>query len=196
MKKALSLLLSVLMLLSLLAVPAYADENDGFNDGSFDWDIVDPDVPPVEPEEPVYGTKENPYPISMPATVPTEVTLAPGATIYYQFPALKFTDWSLAVTGVTAIEQNDVMHTELSLIDRCIKITLSMDGDLVGLVNDTEEEMLTIKTFLSSCGMPEKVELLPYHAMGEHKYAAIGKETQIFSVPSEEKMKHLKNIFS
>jgi len=38
--------------------------------------------------------------------------------------------------------------------------------------------------------------LLPYHAMGEHKYAAIGKKVKMFSVPSEEKMKHLKNIFS
>ena len=66
---------------------------------------------------------------------------------------------------------------------------------VIPTVNDTEEEMLTIKTFLSSCGMPEKVELLPYHAMGEHKYAAIGKEAQIFSTPSEEKMMRLKKIF-
>ena len=67
---------------------------------------------------------------------------------------------------------------------------------IIPTFNDTVEEMQKIKAFLSSCGAPEKVELLPYHAMGEHKYAAIGKETQIFSVPGEEKMKHLKNIFS
>jgi pyruvate formate lyase activating enzyme len=67
---------------------------------------------------------------------------------------------------------------------------------IIPTFNDTVEEMQKIKAFLSSCGAPEKVELLPYHAMGEHKYAAIGKETQIFSVPSEEKMKHLENIFS
>ena len=67
---------------------------------------------------------------------------------------------------------------------------------IIPTVNDTEEELQRIKEYLSSCGIPEKVELLPYHAMGEHKYAAIGKETQIFSVPGEEKMKHLKNIFS
>ena len=67
---------------------------------------------------------------------------------------------------------------------------------IIPTFNDTVEEMQKIKAFLSSYGAPEKVELLPYHAMGEHKYAAIGKETQIFSVPSEEKMKHLKNIFS
>ena len=67
---------------------------------------------------------------------------------------------------------------------------------IIPTVNDTEEELQRIKEYFSSCGIPEKVELLPYHAMGEHKYTAVGKETQIFSVPSEEKMKHLKNIFS
>ena len=67
---------------------------------------------------------------------------------------------------------------------------------IIPTVNDSSEEMRSIKEFLISCGHPEKVELLPYHAMGEHKYAAIGKQAQTFSVPSEEKMKHLKNIFS
>ena len=67
---------------------------------------------------------------------------------------------------------------------------------IIPTVNDTEEEMLAIKAFLYSCGAPKKIELLPYHAMGEHKYAALGKAAQAFSIPSEEKMMQLKNIFS
>ena len=67
---------------------------------------------------------------------------------------------------------------------------------IIPTFNDSEDEMRRIKDFLLSCGDPEKIELLPYHAMGEHKYAAIGKEVQIFSVPSEEKMSKLKRIFS
>ena len=66
---------------------------------------------------------------------------------------------------------------------------------IIPTVNDTEEEIRSIRSFLLSCGTPENVELLPYHAMGEHKYAAIGKEAQIFSTPSEEKMMRLKKIF-
>jgi pyruvate formate lyase activating enzyme len=62
-------------------------------------------------------------------------------------------------------------------------------------VNDSEDEMKAIRAFLDACGKPEKIELLPYHAMGEHKYAAIGKEAQFFSTPSEEKMMRLKKIF-
>lgn len=66
---------------------------------------------------------------------------------------------------------------------------------IIPTVNDTEQEMQKIKAFLYSCGYPKKVELLPYHAMGEHKYAALGRNVRIFSTPSEEKMSQLKNIF-
>lgn len=66
---------------------------------------------------------------------------------------------------------------------------------IIPSVNDTVEEMQRIKAFLKSCRASKKIELLPYHAMGEHKYAAIGKVAEVFSVPTEEKMKQLKNIF-
>jgi pyruvate formate lyase activating enzyme len=93
-------------------------------------------------------------------------------------------------TGVS----NELLFSNLKKLLQTDK-TIWVRIPVIPTVNDTEEEMLTIKTFLSSCGIPEKVELLPYHAMGEHKYAAIGKEAQIFSVPSEEKMMRLKKIF-
>ena len=67
---------------------------------------------------------------------------------------------------------------------------------IIPTVNDSEEEMRSIKDFLITYGYPEKVELLPYHAMGEHKYTALGKDLHVFSVPSEEKMTELKKIFS
>lgn len=67
---------------------------------------------------------------------------------------------------------------------------------IIPSINDSEEELQRIKEYIFSFGSPKKIELLPYHSMGEHKYAAIGKEVQIFSVPSEESMRKLKNIFS
>lgn len=66
---------------------------------------------------------------------------------------------------------------------------------VVPTVNDTEEEMRNIGAFLDLCGTPEKVELLPYHAMGEHKYAAVGREAAAFSVPDEETLKRLRAVF-
>ena len=62
-------------------------------------------------------------------------------------------------------------------------------------VNDTEEQMRAIRAFLDAHGMPERVELLPYHAMGEHKYAAIGKEMPPFAAPDESRMEMLRRIF-
>ena len=116
MKKVLSLTLALVMLLSLFSIPVFA---------------ADPD-----------GSKENPYPVSRPIDVPTQIEVAAGGCVYYQFPALKFNGWNLSAMNATAIEVNGVMHTEISLGDRCIKITLSVDGDLVGFHNDTEETAL------------------------------------------------------
>lgn len=67
---------------------------------------------------------------------------------------------------------------------------------IISGVNDSTDEMEKIKAFIKNCGTPEKVELLPYHAMGEHKYVALGMKTQRFAVPNEEKMIELKKIFS
>ena len=67
---------------------------------------------------------------------------------------------------------------------------------IIPTVNDTEEEMKKIRSFFDSFGFPEKIELLPYHAMGEHKYAALQKEVQKFEIPSPQTMESLKKYFS
>ena len=66
---------------------------------------------------------------------------------------------------------------------------------IIPTVNDTVEEMLSIRDFLDTCGAPEKIELLPYHAMGEHKYAQVGREACHFLIPDGEKMNTLKKVF-
>ncbi len=66
---------------------------------------------------------------------------------------------------------------------------------VIAYVNDSIEQMESIRDFLLNCGNPEKVSLLPYHAMGENKYAAIGKEAQRFAPPDNNKLNELKAIF-
>lgn len=63
---------------------------------------------------------------------------------------------------------------------------------LIPTVNDSFEEMEKIKEFFDINGYPEKFELLPYHAMGEHKYNALGKSVCTFPVPDAENVKKLK----
>lgn len=88
-----------------------------------------------------------------------------------------------------------------SIILENLKKLLAMDKKVwvripvIPTVNDTEEEMLSIRKFLDECGYPEKVELLGYHTLGENKYHAIGKETIVFSVPDEDTMDKLKECF-
>ena len=63
-------------------------------------------------------------------------------------------------------------------------------------INDRIEDMQQFREFLLDCGKPEKVELLPYHAMGENKYRAIQKESHSFTVPTSETMDMLKSVFN
>ena len=66
---------------------------------------------------------------------------------------------------------------------------------VIGGINDSIEEMQKVKEFLTLWGKPQKVELLPYHAMGEHKYTALGKENRTFPVPNAETIHRLQSLF-
>ncbi len=66
---------------------------------------------------------------------------------------------------------------------------------VIANVNDSVEEMQLIKTFLDKCGVPEKIELLPYHTMGENKQLALKRETPHFVPPTAFKLAELKKIF-
>ena len=62
-------------------------------------------------------------------------------------------------------------------------------------VNDSTDNMRQLKAFFDAYGHPEKIELLPYHALGEHKYTALDQEVRMFNVPDEAHMMRLRTIF-
>ena len=67
---------------------------------------------------------------------------------------------------------------------------------IIPTVNDTEEEMVAIRDFLAVHGAPERIELLPYHALGEQKYEALDRSAPAFVAPSEDVMTRLRRVFS
>ena len=60
--------------------------------------------------------------------------------------------------------------------------------------NDNLNEIKSIAEFLQSIKY-ERLECLPYHKMGEHKYEALNIETPKFDIPSDDKIKIIKGIF-
>ena len=99
-------------------------------------------------------------------------------------------------------KHREYVGVENDLILENLKKLLNSKADIwiripvIPTVNDTVEEMQKIKEFLSKNGKPQKIELLPYHAMGENKYNALGLELKKFTVPSNEKMKELNSLFN
>lgn len=62
--------------------------------------------------------------------------------------------------------------------------------------NDDVEDMQEIRRFLDDTDGCEKVELLPYHRLGENKYRALGREPIIYDVPEEALMQKLRAVFA
>lgn len=61
-------------------------------------------------------------------------------------------------------------------------------------VNDNPEELTKIAGLLRELGLT-RTELLPYHKLGENKYAALGISYTGFSVPDKEKMESYRALF-
>lgn len=61
-------------------------------------------------------------------------------------------------------------------------------------VNTSNAEMRNISDYIKNLKI-SKVELLPYHKMGEHKYEDLGRDYQLFNVPSETEMKGYRAFF-
>jgi len=94
----------------------------------------------------------------------------------------------------TGVENNLILENLKKLLKSDISVWVRVP--VIPSVNDSEDEMMKIKNFFEENGYPEKIELLPYHAMGEHKYEALGIELEKYNEPGKEKVKKLKKIIT
>lgn len=65
---------------------------------------------------------------------------------------------------------------------------------VIGGINDSTEEMREIKSFLKPY-QPRKIELLPYHNLGAHKYEALGMQQHSFEAPDQAALETLSLVF-
>ncbi len=94
----------------------------------------------------------------------------------------------------TGVDNTLILENLAKLLSTGAKIIIRIP--VIAGINDSVEELEKIKSFIKSYPSVQKIELLSYHGMGEHKYAAIGREAEKFNPPCDEKMKKLLNIFS
>lgn len=100
---------------------------------------------------------------------------------------------------------SDDLHKEYTGVSNCLikenmrKLSRKFKGDLVVRVpiipgvNDSEEELRNMADFLGSVRC-KTIDLLPYHRLGENKYASLGMEHPSYSVPDKERMDYVRKI--
>lgn len=89
---------------------------------------------------------------------------------------------------------NELILSNLKKLFEC-RASIVIRIPIIPSFNDSADEMQRIKRFLAPY-KPRKIELLPYHKMGEHKYPALGRNAASFEVPSKETMDKLYALFN
>lgn len=105
---------------------------------------------------------------------------------------IKFMDPSLH-KKYTGVSNELILENLAKLLESDANVFVRVP--VIAGVNDSVDEMLKIKSFFEKHGHPQKIELLPYHKLGESKAHAIGKEPVLFDAPDKEKMDKLNRIF-
>lgn len=118
MKKALSLALALMMLISMIcAIPVMADEPD--------------------------GSQATPYYVTNPMAAPGFITIPANSTLYYQYNVMVFNGWSVEAYGLSAITVDGVTYDQPDMWGN-ISVDFQfnfMSPGLVGYVNDSAEEV-------------------------------------------------------
>jgi len=93
-------------------------------------------------------------------------------------------------TGVS----NKRILSNLEKLSKCFSGQILIRIPVIPGFNADKAEMAKIAAFLKQIHCTD-VELLPYHKLGENKYAAISQTTTVYAIPSREEMDSLKQLF-
>ncbi|MGI6424296.1 MAG: glycyl-radical enzyme activating protein [Tepidanaerobacteraceae bacterium] len=101
------------------------------------------------------------------------------------------TDIHKKITGVS----NELILKNLKALDSKRK-KIIVRIPIIPTYNDSEEHIKSVVDFCSDLKSVEKIELLPYHNLGEYKYKSINREYELseLKTPDKEHMEKLLNI--
>lgn len=99
---------------------------------------------------------------------------------------------NLHIAGTGA--SNRLIIENLTTLSSVFKGSIFIRIPVIGSFNDTKEEMNKIKKFLNNINF-DKIELLPYHNMGNNKYTALNRVLPDYIVPDKNKMDKFQKIF-
>lgn len=92
-------------------------------------------------------------------------------------------------TGVS----NQRILGNLERLSMCFHGEILVRIPIIPGFNTDPEELRSMAEFLDTINC--RVEPLPYHRLGEHKYAAVGRKMTNYSVPSREDMEKINDLF-
>jgi pyruvate formate lyase activating enzyme len=81
---------------------------------------------------------------------------------------------------------NKIIISNLKAIQECAN-EIIVRTPIIPQMNDSTENIKSIAELCNSLKKVQKLELLPYHRLGEHKYESLGKEFQFKSITPPEK---------
>ena len=102
-----------------------------------------------------------------------------------------YTD-ELHVSGVGV--SNGLIIDNLARLKACFGGEITVRIPVIGGYNANDGEMGTIAAFVNGIGV-DRVELMPNHRMGEHKYAALGMESEPYDIPNDDDMARWREMF-
>ena len=92
------------------------------------------------------------------------------------------------VTGVS----NKLIFDNLNKLSEVSEIIIRIP--IIPGINNDIDELKGMASLIKPLNV-SKIELLPYHRLGENKYLALDKELKVFDVPTEEEIKKHRELF-
>lgn len=92
----------------------------------------------------------------------------------------------------TGVSNRLILQNLLRLQERNKKITVRIP--FIPTFNDEPKELKKIAEFLENAGIND-IEVLPYHALGEHKWKAVGLPINAYTPPTKERLEEAKRMF-